>query len=154
MLSTHQEELRALRDIKGVLGAFVVNESGAICLNDMPGVLSLNELSEVGPRLTRIIDALAAETPLDTFSIRFVEHRLSLRPLPEGAYLCVLSDAQTNLPALRMATTLASRKLRGLALAPLTSQASKSEATSEPVPVETSPKAAPNRLMYRGRPLA
>jgi predicted regulator of Ras-like GTPase activity (Roadblock/LC7/MglB family) len=154
MTSKYQDEIRALRDIKGVFGAFVLNDSGEVCLNDMPSVLTLNELSAIGPRICRIVDSLTKHPPVESFTIRFVEHRLTVRPLQDGSFLCVLSDAQTNQPALRMATTLASRKLQGFDFGPITPRTPPKDETEKRETLPSVPPASSGRLMYRGRPVS
>lgn len=145
MLVTHQAQLQALRDVKGVIGAFVLNESGDLCCRDMPGVLGDGDLADVAPRIVRLLDALATEATRDSCTIRFVEHRLSMRAYADGALLCVLSDVHTNLAALRMAMTLTTRKLAGLQLLPM-----RAESAPLPTPLNSQSSVAASSLSPGG----
>jgi hypothetical protein len=72
--------------------------------------------------------------------VRFVQHRLLLRPLNDTHLLGVLTAENVNQPALRMATTLALRKLAPMAIQPLLDN------TAAPVAPESQPKSGAQRV--------
>jgi predicted regulator of Ras-like GTPase activity (Roadblock/LC7/MglB family) len=151
-------QLRALRDVKGVIGSFLVDSKGSLCESDMPAALGLRELAEVSARITRLVEALSADGTPDSCSVRCVEHRLTIRAFAPQGYLCVLSDEHVNGPALRMATTLSMRKLTSLSLSPWV-EPTQSVRTPSPGPVAapsesvnpTAPATARPGLVYRGQ---
>jgi predicted regulator of Ras-like GTPase activity (Roadblock/LC7/MglB family) len=155
-------QLHALRDVKGVIGSFLVNAKGALCESDMPAALEMRDLSEVGSRVSRLVEALTADGSPDTCSVRCVEHRLTIRAFAPHGYLCVLSDEHVNWPALRMATTLSTRKLCALPLLPWSDpsqigapQGDAHRAEPAGLAIEPAkppaPKATRSGLIYRGQ---
>ncbi|HET9958845.1 MAG TPA: hypothetical protein VFQ61_30335 [Polyangiaceae bacterium] len=103
--------LHGLRDVEGVLGSFILSETGELLLRDLPGIFDNELFYEAGPRLTRLCDALSAQgEPLEAAGLRYAEHKLHLRRA-QGCILCVLSTAQANPPALKMALSLLARRL-------------------------------------------
>lgn len=103
--------LAALRDVPGVQGSFAVSDLGRLFARDMPPLFGDDVLSEVGPRALRLRETFS-NGPDDLLSctIRYADFHVVLRPLRDGI-LCVLVAEGTNLPALKMAMTLASRRL-------------------------------------------
>ncbi|MGC4000699.1 MAG: hypothetical protein QM767_25910 [Anaeromyxobacter sp.] len=151
-------QLRALRDVKGVIGSFLVDAKGALCESDMPAALGQRELAEVSSRVTRLVEALSTDGTPDSCSIRCVEHRLTVRSFAPQGYLCVLSDEHVNWPALRMATTLSIRKLSTLPMSPWvdTTQQDRSRSTEPAIAPSESVKPPPPTtvrpgLVYRGQ---
>jgi hypothetical protein len=106
-----QTTLAALRDIEGVLGSFLLDESGQLLARDMPGVFDDETLSSASARLARLRGALESETPSFGGCVaRFGEHLLVVRPVATRL-LCVLVPRGANLSALQMGTNLVSRRL-------------------------------------------
>lgn len=134
--------LKDLRDIPGVMGSFVLSAEGDPQLRDLPSVVPDEALSEVGPRVARLIEAAKQQTDVTQCTLRFTEHRLHLKP--SGAYLlCVLSEKSVNQPTLQMGMTLVSKRLSTMDLsAPVVDR--------ETIP-SPSPPASPRPQMYRGR---
>lgn len=109
---TPEMALRSLHDVTGVIGSFVASQSGDLLSSDMPAFVEAQELGRVGPRLCSILDSFreaGVEEPQQVV-LRFNEHHLFVR-LFDSQMLCVLSDPQVSLPALRMASKLACRQL-------------------------------------------
>ena len=102
------ELLRSLRDVEGVLGAFLWGKGGSgLLARDMP--IDADVLGEVGPRIERIFEAFdGAGDDLEIGTLVFGAHRLHLHEL-EPAFVAVLSSPSTNVPALKMALHLVGR---------------------------------------------
>jgi predicted regulator of Ras-like GTPase activity (Roadblock/LC7/MglB family) len=103
--------LAAMRDVDGVHGSFVVTRAGALAGKDLPPMFDDAVLTEVGRRVVRLHEGLSAGgQDLDHCVMRFADHKLYLRSVPNG-FLCVLSTNGVNTPALKMALTLTSRRV-------------------------------------------
>jgi hypothetical protein len=104
------ELLGSLRDVEGVIGAFLWSRGGAgVLARDLPAHIESDVLAEVGPRIERIFEAFeGAGDDLDLGSLVFGEHKLHLHEL-EPAFVAVLSASRVNLPALKMALHLVGR---------------------------------------------
>src|SRR6478735_7672530 len=101
--------LSSLRDLEGIVGSFVVSETGDVVAKDLPAYFD-GVLEEVGPRLLRLREALdMAEGDVSSCSVRYAGHKLTIRSI-DTALLAVVADAKTNGPALRMAMNLVVRK--------------------------------------------
>jgi predicted regulator of Ras-like GTPase activity (Roadblock/LC7/MglB family) len=106
--------LAALRDVRGVQGSFLLSADGAVLVRDMGAMLNEELLAEVGPRAVRLCETFATDNAsVVSCSLRFSDLLLFLRPIP-GAVLCVLSTLEVNIPALKMAVSLTSRRLAPL----------------------------------------
>jgi len=122
--------LQTLKDIQGIQGSFLIGTTeGQLLARDLPRLIDDNALAQVGPRICRLFDVVESEVPTDYAALRFADHRLDVRRL-ETVHLCVLADANVNLPALRMAMKLVCRKLE---------QHDFSAAVREPPPEEAKP---------------
>jgi predicted regulator of Ras-like GTPase activity (Roadblock/LC7/MglB family) len=138
-----QNVLRSLRDVDGVVGSFVLDRHGELDARDLPDYFDSSALLEVAPRIERLYEAwktLGAE--LETASLSFAEHKLHVRELNTG-FLVVVSAAQVNAPALRMAIGMVSRRLTA---------ALEARAGIPPQAAETRPSAAPPAPGHDGRP--
>jgi predicted regulator of Ras-like GTPase activity (Roadblock/LC7/MglB family) len=103
--------LAALRDVPGVQGSFAVSELGRLFARDMPPLFGDDVLSEVGPRALRLRETfMNGQDELLSCIVRYSDFLLFLRPLRDGL-LCVLTAEGVNVPSLKMAMTLASRRL-------------------------------------------
>jgi predicted regulator of Ras-like GTPase activity (Roadblock/LC7/MglB family) len=103
--------LAALRDVRGVQGSFLLSSEGTLVLRDMGAILNEELLTEIGPRAARLCETFGSDSaPVVSCSLRFADLLLFLRPIP-GAVLCVLSTLEVNIPALKMAVNLTSRRL-------------------------------------------
>jgi predicted regulator of Ras-like GTPase activity (Roadblock/LC7/MglB family) len=111
MTTAAGQVLTGLKDVSGVHGSFMVAPDGAMVARDLAAMFTDELLDEVGPRLLRLGELFAAEgMDVKTYVLRFREHLLFVRGVRDGV-LCVLSDVGVNLPALRMGTSLAVRRL-------------------------------------------
>ncbi|HEV8246665.1 MAG TPA: roadblock/LC7 domain-containing protein [Polyangiaceae bacterium] len=122
--------LKALRDVDGVLGSFVLDSEGSLLARDLSQVFDSELLCDVGPRIRRMADGLAesGEVP-GSVLLHFKDHKLWLRTI-ESYMLCVLGVPQVNRPALRMALTLVSRRVAPL----LASEQAALESVPPPIP--------------------
>lgn len=133
MDSTAGEALRSLRDIKGIHGSFIVRAgSGELLDRDLPRVVDDIVLSDVGPRIDRLLGIVESAQPTESVAMRFGEQRLDIKRIG-AAHLCVLADVAVSPPALRMAMKLVGRKLeRHTWTASAGVQATPSAPTAEP----------------------
>ncbi len=146
-----QAALKGLKDVEGVFGSFLIEESGELLAKDLPAVFHDEVFSETGPRIVRLCEAIEhGGEALDSLVLRFADHKLHIRR-SRGGLLCVIAKLETNVPALRMALALVARRLG-------TSQAAE-PARSEPPPSVAPPEnltatnGARPAMTYRGRAL-
>jgi len=144
--------LTAMRDVDGVHGSFVVTRTGTLAGKDLPAMFDDAVLTEVGRRIARLSEGLAAGgQDFDNCVMRFADHKLYLRSVPNG-FLCVLSTNGVNTPALKMALTLTSRRVDPMIVEPEAVPASLSvnppPPSSAPSPT---PSSAPNEPPKPGR---
>ena len=152
-----QSALKALRDIQGVFGSFVLTSSGELLDKDLPAVFHDEVFLETGPRIMRLCEAIEhGGEALDSLVLRFADHKLHVRR-SRGGLLCVITDVGTNVPALRMAPALVARRLGNVLSDPSEEAATPSE--PPPPPRDSAPPPLSTRLdkrqsqTYRGRPV-
>ncbi|HEY3664948.1 MAG TPA: hypothetical protein VGL19_03065 [Polyangiaceae bacterium] len=139
-----------MRDVDGVHGSFVVTRTGVLAGKDLPPMFDDAVLTEVGRRVVRLHEGLAAGgQDFDHCVMRFADHKLYLRSVLSG-FLCVLSTNSVNTPALKMALTLTSRRIE-----PLIAEAAATATSPSVIPPRASdpPKSGePSRrpATYRG----
>lgn len=103
--------LSALRDVAGVHGSFVLQLTGELIGKDLPAVFHDELFVEVGARLSRFVETLAADgDEVSSAILRFDEHRLYVTRFAHGL-LAVITANDINAAALRMALTLTTRRL-------------------------------------------
>ena len=146
--------LTALRDVAGVHGSFVLSLSGELVGKDLPAVFHDELFVEVGARLSRFVETLAADgDEVSSAVLRFDEHRLHVTRFAHGL-LAVITANEVNAAALRMALTLTTRRiepeLAALLTSPPPSVAPRPSLTPPPVSVAGS-HGVPRT--YRGRVL-
>jgi len=143
--------LAALRDVAGVHGSFVLHVNGDLIGKDLPAVFHDELFVEVGARLSRFVETMAAEgDEVSSAILRFDEHRLYITRFTHGL-LAVITSNDINAAALRMALTLTTRRLEPEIVSLLTSpppSVRPSVAPSAPPPLAGS-QGAPRT--YRGR---
>jgi predicted regulator of Ras-like GTPase activity (Roadblock/LC7/MglB family) len=126
--------LAALRDVAGVHGSFVLKPTGELIGKDLPAVFHDELFVEVGARLSRFIETMAADGDEVTSAIlRFDEHRLYVTRFGYGL-LAVITANDINVAALRMALTLTTRRIEPEVV---------SLYTNPPPPVAPSPSMTP-----------
>jgi predicted regulator of Ras-like GTPase activity (Roadblock/LC7/MglB family) len=105
------ETLAGLRDLDDVHGGFLLGSGGELLARDLPPVFDAEMFSEIGPRLVRLRETLEGDgEDVSTLTLRFSEHKLHLRTV--GRFLLgVVTNAQVNGPALRMAINLVTRRV-------------------------------------------
>src|SRR4051812_13991285 len=136
-----QRALSALRDVAGVHGSFVPQTPGELVGKDFPAVFHDELFVEVGARLSRFIETMAAEGDEVTSAIlRFDEHRLYVTRFAHGL-LAVIAANEINAAALRMAVTLTARRIEPELVALM---------TRPPPPVAPSPSLTPPPVSVAG----
>jgi predicted regulator of Ras-like GTPase activity (Roadblock/LC7/MglB family) len=110
-MAAMEDVLRALRDVDGVHGSFVITLSGSLVARELPSAFDHQLFAEVGPRIARLYETfLSGGEELDACVLRFSEHKLYLRKLATG-FIGVLSGVKVNMPALRMVSNLVVRRV-------------------------------------------
>jgi predicted regulator of Ras-like GTPase activity (Roadblock/LC7/MglB family) len=150
-LAEMTSSLGTLRDIAGIMGSFVFTGDGRLVAREIPAVFDDVALTEASGRLTRLRDTFGAVgDAFDVAVVRYRDHKLYLKTLGAGM-LCIVTEGAVNMPALRMAANLVSRRI-GPAL--------EHAATLPPAPpVTAAPERPPPRPMppgmrrFRGRPV-
>ncbi len=138
--------LKALKDIPGVFGSFVLTPDGALASRDMPEVYADSIFSEIGRRLNGISEA--AEPHIDAVNelvVKFESHWLISRRRP-GFTFNVLAEQSVNYPALKMALNVAIRQIGDVTV---TAAPTASAVTA--VPVAASSPTAPEAPKRRWR---
>jgi len=146
--------LSALRDVAGVHGSFLLQPTGELIGKDLPAVFHDELFVEVGARLSRFVETMAADGDEVTSAVlRFDEHRLYVTRFTHGL-LAVIAANEINAAALRMALSLTTRRLEpeivALMTSPPPSVSPSSSVTPPPVSVAGS-HGVPRT--YRGRVL-
>ncbi|MDX2053708.1 MAG: hypothetical protein SFV15_15005 [Polyangiaceae bacterium] len=164
-MSNFSESLHGLRDVEGLVGSFVLSEDGAVLLRDLPAMFTSEGLAEVGPRITRLRETLSSDGASANVVIRYADHKLILRPLPEISIVAVAEHA-INMAQLKMALNLAAKALAradlsgvlasapavGTSAGPATARSLTGEAT--PSAQSTLGSSVPVQRYYRGRPVS
>ena len=103
--------LATLKDVAGIAGSFVCTQSGRLVAREIPALFEDAVLAEAGSRLVRLGETFGAGgDDLDVAVVRFRDHRLYLKSVT-GGMLCILAEGAVNMPALRMAANLVSRRI-------------------------------------------
>ncbi|HEY4013391.1 MAG TPA: hypothetical protein VGM06_08640 [Polyangiaceae bacterium] len=106
-----EDVLRALRDVEGVHGSFVITPAGGLVARELPSAFDRELFAEVGPRIARLYETfLSGGEDMDGCVLRFLEHKLYLRKMTTGV-VGVLSAVKVNMPALRMVANLVVRRV-------------------------------------------
>ena len=142
--------LRALRDIEGVLGSFLIGERGELLGRDVPAACGPQVLQLIGGKLQQLCDAFVSASvggPFESTTLCFPQYKLQVRALG-GAFLAAVLAADVNLPALKMAMNMLARQLvQEIArLAPI------ADSSYELPRHSARPEPAPRS--YRGRPVS
>lgn len=106
-----RSSLATLRDVAGIAGSFVCTASGRLVAREIPPLFEDAVLAEAGSRLVRIGETFATGGDTLEFAIvRYGENRLYLKAV-SGGMLCIVVAGEVNMPALRMAANLVSRRI-------------------------------------------
>ena len=145
-LAEMTSSLGTLRDVAGIMGSFVFTGDGRLVAREIPAVFDDVALTEASGRLTRLRETFAAVgDAFDVAVVRYRDHKLYLKTLSEGM-LCIVADGPVNMPALRMAANLVSRRI-----APALQQAA---TLPPPPPTGPAPKPMPPGMRrFRGSPV-
>jgi hypothetical protein len=154
--------LRALRDIEGVLGSFLVADRGRVLGRDAPAAAGTDVLEMVGVRLEQLCDVFVSAAiggPFESTTLYFAEHRLHVRALGP-VFLIAVTTSAVNLPALKLAMNLLGRQLLN-ELAAVSGGSGAHDAAPVPGEDRTSEVHAravrssePPSRSYRGRPVS
>jgi hypothetical protein len=110
-METLENALATLRDVEGVLGSFVIDDSGSLASRDMPSMVDDQALAGAGRRMSRLRAALESTgRRVEQCSLRFGSYLMLARPA-DSHMLCVLVSGQANLMALSMGSTLVARRV-------------------------------------------
>ncbi|HVT09004.1 MAG TPA: roadblock/LC7 domain-containing protein [Polyangia bacterium] len=108
---TVRGSLATLKDVAGITGSFVCSKDGRLVAREIPALFEDAVLSEAGSRLLRVGETFAAHgDDIETAVVRFGDHRLYLKAIG-GGLLCIVVAGPVNMPALRMAANLVSRRI-------------------------------------------
>jgi len=147
--------LAALRDVAGVHGSFLLRSTGELLGKDLPAVFHDEIFVEVGARLSRFVETMAADgDEVSSAVLRFDEHRLYVTRFAHGL-LAVIAANEINTAALRMAVTLTTRRIEPEIISLLTSPppaVAPSPSTAPPPPTSIAGSHGAPRT-YRGRVL-
>jgi predicted regulator of Ras-like GTPase activity (Roadblock/LC7/MglB family) len=144
--------LGTLKDVAGIMGSFVFTDDGRLVAREIPAMFDDVALTEASGRLTRLRDTFAAVgDQMDLAIVRFKDHKLYLKTLPAGM-LCIVSEGAVNMPALRMAANLVSRRI-----GPALENVGALPADPPPEPA-AAPRPVPKQMppgmrRFRGRPV-
>jgi len=144
--------LGTLKDVAGIMGSFVFTNDGRLVAREIPALFDDAALTEASGRLSRLSETFAAVIDaLDAAVVRYRDHKLYLKSLGKGM-LCIVTEGEVNMPALRMAANLVSRRIApALEHAEALAPAPSAVATVARSPV---PRAAPPGMRrFRGRPV-
>jgi predicted regulator of Ras-like GTPase activity (Roadblock/LC7/MglB family) len=134
--------LRALRDVEGVLGSYLIDADGELLARDIPVLFDPESLARASVHLSRLRLALeSAGGEFEGCVTRFGPHVLLLRAARDHT-LVVLCPRGTNLPAVQMSSTLIVRRLLALLPKPVSTTRLDSE-----LPGSSQARS------FRGRPL-
>ena len=141
--------LQSLRDVEGGLGSFALDEAGALLERDLPAVYHDDVLLESGPRIVRVCEAIEhGGEALDSLVLRFADYKLHIRR-SRGGLLCVIANAESNPPALRMALALVARRLGSVSPPPKPAK----PPPASPEASASAPLAPAKQRTYRGLPV-
>lgn len=146
--------LATLKDVPGIMGSFVCTPDGRLVSREIPAVFDDGALAEAASRLLRMREAFAAGgDEMEVGVIRFRDHRVCTKTVG-NSMLMILTEADVNMPALRMAANLVSRRIA----ASVARVESEPPPVSAPVSAPAAPvltprrtEAAPGMRRFRGR---
>jgi predicted regulator of Ras-like GTPase activity (Roadblock/LC7/MglB family) len=151
-LSEMTASLGTLKDVGGILGSFVFTDDGRLVAREIPAIFDDVALTEASGRLTRLRDTFAAVgDPVDVAVVRYRDHKLYLKGLGAGT-LCIVADGPVNMPALRMAANLVSRRI-GPALEQAAALPPPPAVSTAPAPPQAPKQMPPGMRRFRGRPV-
>jgi predicted regulator of Ras-like GTPase activity (Roadblock/LC7/MglB family) len=144
--------LATLKDVAGIAGSFVCTPNGRVVAREISPLFDDSVLVEAGSRLVRMREAFAAGgDELEVGVVRFRDHRIYLKSVGDSL-LCILAEGAVNMPSLRMAANLVSRRIGG-AVAQLEAEPPPVRAPPPPAPPPPRPtsEAPPGMRRFRGR---
>lgn len=114
MTAMIERALSALTDVRGVEGSFFATREGNVVARALPRIFDDETLSEVGPRLGRLLEALEdLGGSVDGAFVRHPSHAVLLRPAGDGI-LFVIATSEVNVPSLKRGAALVARKIANM----------------------------------------
>jgi len=152
MSDTIKQTLVALRDVQGIEGSFIIGDSGALLSKELPAIFNDSLFSELGARINRLKESfLSNGDEVESGLLKYADHRLYLRSVVKGT-LGIITSANVNMPALRMAVNLALRRVN-----PELEKGVEPVAVAVPAaaaaPAEVKPEPEKKFRIFRGRPI-
>ena|SRR3954468_20988878 len=149
-----QVSLATLKDVAGIMGSFVCTPDGRLVSREISPVFDDGALAEAGSRLLRMREAFAAGgDDMEAGVIRFRDHRIYTKTLGNSV-LVIVTEADVNMPALRMAANLVGRRIAAV----VAHVESEPPSVQTPAPVSAEPartvrraEAPPGMRRFRGR---
>jgi predicted regulator of Ras-like GTPase activity (Roadblock/LC7/MglB family) len=146
--------LATLKDVAGIMGSFVCTPDGRLVSREISPVFDDGALAEAGSRLLRMREAFAAGgDDMEAGVIRFRDHRIYTKTLGNSV-LVIVTEADVNMPALRMAANLVGRRIAA-AVAHVEAEPSSvqapASAPAEPARTVRRAEAPPGMRRFRGR---
>ena len=103
------ELLGQVHDVSGVLGALLVSDDGELFAHTFSG-LHASSAEDAARRLPVLLEALAAGRSIDSYTLRFPEHRLHVRRL-EGGFLGIMTELNCNTALLKMTLNVTGKRV-------------------------------------------
>jgi predicted regulator of Ras-like GTPase activity (Roadblock/LC7/MglB family) len=134
------------------MGSFVFTDDGRLVAREIPAMFDDVALTEASGRLTRLRDTFAAVGDnVDVAVVRYRDHKLYLKVVGAGM-LCIVADGPVNMPALRMAANLVSRRI-ALALEQAAALPPAPPVSAAPASAPAPKQMPPGMRRFRGRPV-
>src|SRR3954465_14726914 len=132
------------------MGSFVCTPDGRLVSREISPVFDDGALAEAGSRLLRMREAFAAGgDEMEVGVIRFRDHRIYTKTLG-NSMLMILTEADVNMPALRMAANLVGRRI-GAAGGHGGSAPASAPVPAAPARAARGAEAPPGMRRFRGR---
>jgi predicted regulator of Ras-like GTPase activity (Roadblock/LC7/MglB family) len=145
--------LGTLKDVAGIMGSFVFTGDGRLVAREIPALFDDVALTEASGRLTRLRETFAAVgDAFDVAVLRYRDHKLYLKSL-EAGMLCIVAEGTVNMPALRMAANLVSRRIGPALENPSALAAVPAPAVAAPAAPPSPRQMPPGMRRFRGRPV-
>jgi hypothetical protein len=114
MMHPARRLLRSLADVEGVLGSFLLSDTGGLVATDLPATFDVAALVEAGPRIARLADLGGSYGEETRFLVlRFAEYKLYVRVL-QTIFLGVIVSPAASMPALKAAASVVARRAEAM----------------------------------------
>jgi hypothetical protein len=114
MMHPARQLLRSLADVEGVIGSFLLSDTGGLVATDLPATFDTAAFVEAGPRIARLADLGGSYGEETRFLVlRFAEYKLYVRVL-QTIFLGVLVSPAASMPALKAAASVVARRAEAM----------------------------------------